>query len=159
MGRHLLLLGGTGSSEGSWYMMVLGHFRAVLVGTWWYWVSRRRFLGQYKAVRTESIWVSGWKGLKKGSFQVFQHGDKQPNNRLILEQSDLISRKFELYQTSAINEFIDFGSTNILVVNECIQYDESSTCNDLGQDAQIKWKEGPTKVSQFYYLQMTSCSS
>ena len=49
---------------------------------------------------------------------------QRTNNRLILEQSDLISRKFELYQTSAINEFIDFGSTNILVVNECIQYDE-----------------------------------
>ena len=44
-----------------------------------------------------------------------------------MEQSDLISRKFEVYQISAINEFIDLGSTNILVVNECIQYDESST--------------------------------
>ena len=24
-------------------MMVLGQYRAVLVGTWWYWVNRRRY--------------------------------------------------------------------------------------------------------------------
>ena len=24
-------------------MMVLGQYRAVLVGTWWYWVSRRQY--------------------------------------------------------------------------------------------------------------------
>ena len=67
-------------------MVELGQYRAVPVGTWWYWVSRRRYwlihdgtgsvwggtgwylvvlgqmkkvLGQYNAVRAESIWVSG----------------------------------------------------------------------------------------------------
>ena len=29
--------------EGHWYMMVLGQYRAVLAGIWWYWVS----MGQY----------------------------------------------------------------------------------------------------------------
>ena len=34
---------GTGSVEGGtgWYLMVLGQWKAVMVGTWWYWVSRR----------------------------------------------------------------------------------------------------------------------
>ena len=62
-------------------MMVLGHYTAVLVGTWWYWVSRRRYwlvlggtgsgrggpgwflviLGQYGAVLVGTWWhwVSG----------------------------------------------------------------------------------------------------
>ena len=42
--RYWLILGGTGSVEGSnsWYMMVLGQFRAVLLGTWKYWVSIRQ---------------------------------------------------------------------------------------------------------------------
>ena len=32
---------GTGSVEGSsgWYLVVLGQYRAVLVGSWWFWVS------------------------------------------------------------------------------------------------------------------------
>ena len=30
--------GGTG-----WYLMVLGQWKAVLVGTWWYWVSMERY--------------------------------------------------------------------------------------------------------------------
>ena len=25
------------------HMMVLGHYKAALVGTWWYWVSKGRF--------------------------------------------------------------------------------------------------------------------
>ena len=29
--------------EGHWYMMVLGQYRVVLAGIWWYWVS----MGQY----------------------------------------------------------------------------------------------------------------
>ena len=29
--------GGTG-----WYLMVLGQWKAVLVGTWWYWVNMER---------------------------------------------------------------------------------------------------------------------
>ena len=52
-GQYWLVLNGTGSVEGGtgWYWVVLGHYRvvlvdtllgqyrAVLVGTWWYWVS------------------------------------------------------------------------------------------------------------------------
>ena len=32
---------GTGSVEGGtcWYLIVLGQYKAVLVVTWWYWVS------------------------------------------------------------------------------------------------------------------------
>ena len=97
-------------------MMALGQYVAILVDTWWYWISREQqqlihdgtwslqggtgwnlvvlgqqkaVLGQYKAVRAESIWMSGGKGLKEGSFEVFEHGDNQlinrtTNNRLIL---------------------------------------------------------------------------
>ena len=36
-----MVLDCTGSVEGftGWYLMVLGQWKAVLVGTWWYWVS------------------------------------------------------------------------------------------------------------------------
>ena len=39
------MLGGNGSvgSGTGWYLVVLGQWEAVLVGTWWYWVSRRRY--------------------------------------------------------------------------------------------------------------------
>ena len=32
---------GTGSVKGGtgWYLVVLGLFRLIMVGTWWYWVS------------------------------------------------------------------------------------------------------------------------
>ena len=60
MGLYWLTLGGTGSVWsgygwylvvlGQWkavlvdmYMMVLGQYTAVQVGTWWYWVSGRRY--------------------------------------------------------------------------------------------------------------------
>ena len=35
--------------------------------------------------------------------------NKRTNNRLILEQSDLISRNFDLYQTSAMMFFFSVG--------------------------------------------------
>ena len=40
----LMIYDGTGSVWGNtWsYLVVLDQYRAVLVGTWWYWVSRRR---------------------------------------------------------------------------------------------------------------------
>ena len=36
-----MILGGAGSVEGGtdWYLVVLGQQKAVLVDTWWYWVS------------------------------------------------------------------------------------------------------------------------
>ena len=39
-----MVLGGTGSVRGGpgWFLVILGQYRALLVGTWWYWVSRRR---------------------------------------------------------------------------------------------------------------------
>ena len=41
-------------------MMVLGQYKAVLVGTWWYWVSvghaQLVVLGQYKAVLVGFCW-------------------------------------------------------------------------------------------------------
>ena len=45
MKRYWLIYDGTGSVEGGtgWYLVVLGQWEAVLVGTWWYWVSRRRY--------------------------------------------------------------------------------------------------------------------
>ena len=61
MGRYFLVIGGIGSVEGStgWYSMVLGQYKAVLVGTWRYWVSMERYwlvLGD-----TGSVWgVTGW---------------------------------------------------------------------------------------------------
>ena len=45
MERYWLVLGGTWSVGGviGWYLVVLGQYRAVLVGTWWYWVSMERY--------------------------------------------------------------------------------------------------------------------
>ena len=45
MERYWLIYDGTGSVEGGTggYLVVLGQWEAVLVGTWWYWVSRRRY--------------------------------------------------------------------------------------------------------------------
>ena len=52
MSKHLLVgifsntvLGDTGSVEGSsyWYFEVLGQYKAVMVGTWCFWVSRGRY--------------------------------------------------------------------------------------------------------------------
>ena len=45
MGRHWLVLGCTGSVCGGtdWYLVELGHYVAVLAGTWWYWVSIGRY--------------------------------------------------------------------------------------------------------------------
>ena len=45
MEQDWLIYDGTRLEEGSsgWYFVVLGQFRAVLVGTWWYWVSRRQY--------------------------------------------------------------------------------------------------------------------
>ena len=39
LGQHIAVFGGTGSVWGGtvWYLMVLAKYRAVLVGTWWYW--------------------------------------------------------------------------------------------------------------------------
>ena len=57
-------------------MMVLGHYIAILVGAWWYWVSRGRYwlvfdctgsveggtgwylvvLGHYRVVLVETLW-------------------------------------------------------------------------------------------------------
>ena len=36
-----MILGGTGTVQGGagWYLVVLGQYKAVLVGTWWYWVN------------------------------------------------------------------------------------------------------------------------
>ena len=49
MGRYLLVLGGTGSagSGNGLYMMVLGQYRAVLAGIWWYWVSMAVLVGTW----------------------------------------------------------------------------------------------------------------
>ena len=43
--RYWLVLGGTGSVWGSngLYLVLLSQYRAVLIGTWWYWVIK----GQY----------------------------------------------------------------------------------------------------------------
>ena len=45
MKRYWLIYDGTGSVEvgTGWYLVALGQWEAVLVGTWWYWVSRRRY--------------------------------------------------------------------------------------------------------------------
>ena len=42
---YLLIHDGDGSIEGSsgWYLVVLGHEKAVPICTRWYWVSRRRY--------------------------------------------------------------------------------------------------------------------
>ena len=42
---YWLIYDGTGSVEGGTggYLVVLGQWEAVLVGTWWHWVSRRRY--------------------------------------------------------------------------------------------------------------------
>ena len=45
MKRYWLIYDGTGSVEGGtgWYLVVLGQCRPLLVGTWWFWVSIRRY--------------------------------------------------------------------------------------------------------------------
>ena len=40
---YLVVLDQQGAVMVDTYMMVLGQYRAVLVGTWWYWVSRGRY--------------------------------------------------------------------------------------------------------------------
>ena len=90
--RYWFIYDGTGSVWviTCWYLLVLDQYRAVL--------------GHYKAVRAESIWVSGRKSLKQGTFEVFWawwQSINRSNNSLILEQVWLISRKFDLYQISA----------------------------------------------------------
>ena len=61
MGRCWLVLGGTGPVLGSpgWFVVVIGQYGAVLVGTWWYWVSvERRWL---VCGRNGSVWGGvGW---------------------------------------------------------------------------------------------------
>ena len=60
-----------------WYWLIYDGTGSVWGDIWWYWISIGRYwlvlggtgslegiLGQYKAVRAESIWVSGGKGLK-----------------------------------------------------------------------------------------------
>ena len=49
-----MVLGGTGSIEGGQYMMVMGQYRSVLAGTW-YWVSMERYWFIYDG--TGSVWV------------------------------------------------------------------------------------------------------
>ena len=43
--KDIMIYDSTGSLQSStgWYLMVLGQKEAALVGTWWYWVSRRRY--------------------------------------------------------------------------------------------------------------------
>ena len=45
LGRYWLIHVGTGSVEGGtgWYLVVLVQHGAVLIGTWWYWVSIGRY--------------------------------------------------------------------------------------------------------------------
>ena len=42
---YWLIYDGAVSVQGSigWYSMVLGKWKVVLVGTWWYWVSMERY--------------------------------------------------------------------------------------------------------------------
>ena len=46
--------------EGSsgWYLVVLGHYRVVLVETLWYWVSIGR--NWLELGGTKSVWSRGW---------------------------------------------------------------------------------------------------
>ena len=45
MKRYWLIYDGTGSVEGGtgWYLVVLGQYVALLVGTWWHWIRIRRY--------------------------------------------------------------------------------------------------------------------
>ena len=45
LGQYRVICDGSGSVQGGTdrYMVALGQLKAVLVGTWWYWVSRRRY--------------------------------------------------------------------------------------------------------------------
>jgi len=55
-------------------MMVLGQYMAVLVGTWWYWVSRRRY---QVCIRQYGQKVFGYRSKKSeiGQFwRSFEHG-------------------------------------------------------------------------------------
>ena len=51
---------GTGSLGGGfgWYLVVLGQFRAVVVDTWWYWIS----MGQYLLILGGTRSVEGRTG-------------------------------------------------------------------------------------------------
>ena len=47
-------------------MVVLAQLEAVLVGTWWYWVSRRRYwlvLGQYRSILIDTWWY--WVNMER----------------------------------------------------------------------------------------------
>ena len=69
MGRNWLVLGETDTACGStgWYLVVLGQYGVVLVGTWWNWVS----IGQYWLVLggTGSVWGgTGWYLVELGQY-------------------------------------------------------------------------------------------
>ena len=86
-----------------------------MVDTWWYWVSIGQHwlvLGGTGSVEGGTRSLQGSKGkkylgvrLKRSEIFRFLSMvtiEQRINNRLILEQSDLISRKCDLYQTHAI---------------------------------------------------------
>ena len=77
MGRYWLVLDDTGSVEGGsgWYLVVLGHYRVVLVETLWYWVSiGRNWVSRWRnwleIGGTESVWSRGW-------YWCWPHGQKK----------------------------------------------------------------------------------
>ena len=55
-----MVLDDTGSVEGGsgWYLVVLGHYRVVLVETLWCWVSIGR--NWLELGGTKSVWSRGW---------------------------------------------------------------------------------------------------
>ena len=47
------------SDDTGWYLVVLGHCKAVLVGTWWYWTSLGRYwlvIGGIVSVGDDTGW-------------------------------------------------------------------------------------------------------
>ena len=66
-GQYWLVLDDTGSVEGGtgWYLVVMGHYRVVLVETLRYWVSiGRNWVSRWRnwleIGGTESVWSKGW---------------------------------------------------------------------------------------------------
>ena len=69
MGRYWLVLDDFGSVEGGsdWYLVVLGHYRVVLVETLWYWVS----MGRYWLVLGDTglvLGATGWYFVVLGQY-------------------------------------------------------------------------------------------
>ena len=91
-----MVFGGTGSVGGGtgWYLVVLGQWEAALVGTWWYWVSRRQYwlvlggTGPIEGGTGRYMMVLGQGGITCGAIDEPKKSSKAIDERVIINFRD-----------------------------------------------------------------------